>query len=174
MTTSETNNTGFHVERRIASDASTTERAAWTTVGFVDGHGTTTTTHDYRFEDNALPFEADRLVYRLRQVDADGSVTYSEEQSIALGRPDALTLHAPFPNPAPDAATLRYELPAQMDVSIRVYDVLGRRVWTADPGLQKSGRQEMALPTERFSAGAYFIRLQADDKIQTQQLMVAQ
>ena len=73
-TATETGNAGFRVQRKAggANDGS------WTTVGSVEGKGTTTEPTSYQYVDEGLPYEADRLTYRLKQVDTDGS-SYSKE-----------------------------------------------------------------------------------------------
>ena len=78
QTTAETNNAGFEIER------SGGERAGWTQVGFVGGAGTSAEPQRYSFTDADLPYAADTLEYRLRQVDADG--TGSVSASIRVGR----------------------------------------------------------------------------------------
>ena len=164
QTTSETNNAGFHVER--------TSGSGWTALGFVDGRGTTDTPQAYRFTDADLPFAAGQLTYRLRQIDLDGTTSFSDEVVVDLGMPDRVMLQAPFPNPAYDGATLRYVLPQAMNVHIEVYNVLGQRVATLTQGRQAAGRIERRLDTSRLSSGLYFVRLNAGGHVQTQRLMV--
>ncbi|NBC96906.1 MAG: hypothetical protein GVY27_11190, partial [Deinococcus-Thermus bacterium] len=74
-TASETNNAGFEVQRRRSGNE---DADAWEPLGFVEGHGTTTEAQTYRFTDRDLPYAAPGAVYRLRQVDTDGTETLSE------------------------------------------------------------------------------------------------
>jgi hypothetical protein len=89
QTASETNNTGFRVQRRVAdenaSESLRTSEGKWEQVGRVAGAGTTTEAQSYRFEDSELPHEADRLTYRLKQVDTDGTTSFSDEVTIERG-----------------------------------------------------------------------------------------
>jgi hypothetical protein len=75
-TASETNNAGFAVQRRTAA------KGSWSKVGRVDGAGTTTRPQRYRFSDEDIPFAAERLTYRLRQIDTDGSATLSDSVTV--------------------------------------------------------------------------------------------
>ncbi|HHP7239075.1 S8 family peptidase, partial [Longibacter sp.] len=168
-TLSETNNEGFYVERRPGSANAT---AAWTTVGFVDGAGTTSESQQYRFTDARLPFGEREISYRLRQVDVDGTPTYSKSETVRLGTPGQVTLHPPFPNPAGRQVTVRYELPADGPVQIAVYDVLGRRVRTVTNGNDTKGRKEVTVSTDRLAPGMYFVRLETGGTIRTQRLSV--
>jgi hypothetical protein len=168
-TASETGNAGFEVQREK-------ESAGWATVGRVEGAGTTTRPQRYRFVDENLPYDADSLTYRLRQVDTDGSANFSETVTVARDV-QAIELKGTYPNPARRQATVRYALPApessagQQQVTIRLYDVLGRRVRTLVDAEQE-GRQKTALNVSDLSSGVYFLRLRADGTIKTRKLTV--
>ncbi|NBC87341.1 MAG: S8 family serine peptidase [Bacteroidetes bacterium] len=168
-TTAETNNDGFYVERRPGNASAS---AAWTTLGFVQGAGTTTESQRYRFTDANLPFGHSEMSYRLRQVDVDGTPTYSTSRTIRLTAPGEVTLHAPFPNPAQRDATLRYELPEDGPVRIQLFDVLGRRVLTVLDATETRGEKSVTLSTDRLAPGLYFVRLEAGDTIRTQRMSV--
>jgi len=164
-TLSETNNAGFEVERRLGG-------AAFQPIGFVDGAGTVTTPRDYRFTDRALPFEAQEVTYRLRQVDVDGTMALSDEVRLRRGAPPALVIHGTYPNPARTSATVRYELPSAGPVRIALYNVLGQRVQTVVDAEQPAGRVEQMFDTGGLASGVYFLRLETRDGVQTQRLSV--
>ena len=165
QTASETNNAGFAIERRA-------QGGTWSQVGSRDGAGTTTEAQTYRFTDENLPFEAEQVRYRLRQEDLDGSTTLSDEVTVDLGAPSKARLHAPFPNPSAQRATVRYEVPQAATVEIAVYDVLGRRVETVVNGQVPAGREQRTLQTGTLAPGTYFVRLRIGDTVQTQRLSV--
>ena len=149
--------------------------SAWTQVGFVKGGGTTEQAQTYRFTDAEVPFEAEQVRYRLRQEDLGGTTTLSDEVTVELGAPPEARLHAPFPNPARQRATLRYEIPEGHQgtgVRIDLYDMLGRRVRTLTSGAAEAGRHERQLDLQSLSAGSYFLRLQAGTTTRTQQLTI--
>jgi hypothetical protein len=164
QTASETNNAGFQVQRKSGS------QGEWTQIGFREGVGTTETAQSYRFTDATPPFEADALTYRLRQVDLDGSVSYSEPVTIQQTVEEAL-LRAPFPNPTRGQATVQFAVPERQQVTLRLYDVLGRRVRTLVDG-PRAGRQQAQVDVSDLSSGVYFLRLQADGQVQTTRLTV--
>ena len=168
-TASETNNAGFHVERRSGLDST---EAKWHTLGFKKGAGTTAEPTRYRFADTDIPYSANHLSYRLRQVDVDGTVTHSQVVDVEIGRPLAPTLHSPFPNPARGSFTLRYALPNVTEVSIRLFDALGREVATIQDGMEERGRKEIQIPTSGLSSGAYFIRMRTSGTVRTKRLTV--
>ena len=63
ITSTETNNKGFEIER--------SKNGSYETIGFVDGHGTTTETQAYYFTDKNVV--TGNYKYRLKQIDFDGT-----------------------------------------------------------------------------------------------------
>jgi hypothetical protein len=169
-TLAETNNARFGVERGVERADSTV--GAWTRIGTLDGGGTTTAPRRYTFVDEQVPFTAERLQYRLRQVDTDGTASVSDPVRVTLGPPAALRLHALFPNPARTRATLRYELPAATPVRVEIFDLLGRRVETFEAGHRPAGRVEQVVDVGRLASGMYFLRLVAGSAVRTERLVV--
>ena len=139
-------------------------------VGFIEGAGTTSEPQSYRFTDQGLPYEADRLEYRLRQVDIDGSASYSETVTVERGVAE-LELLSTYPNPAQSQAVVRYAVPENQDVAIRLYDTLGRQVRTVFRGKQE-GRKKQQIDLSGLSSGVFFLRLRAGGATKTQKLTV--
>jgi hypothetical protein len=169
QTASETNNARFEVQRRSVEsrrDGST----SWKTIGSVEGAGTTTEAKSYGFTDDELPFAADRLDYRLRQVDIDGSTSLSETVTVERGVSEVELLRT-HPNPVRSDATIRYALPETRDVTIRLYNVLGQQVRTVANAKQK-GRHEQRLDASGLPSGTYFLWLEVGGQTRTQQLTV--
>jgi len=165
-TATETGNAGFRVQRKAEGAGG----GSWTTVGSVEGEGTTTKPTSYRYVDEGLPYEADRLTYRLKQVDTDGSSSYSKEVTVERTVKEAELLGT-YPNPAQTQATIRYAVPERQDVKIYLYDILGRRVQTVVDG-EREGRHKRQLDTSRLASGVYFLRLRAEGATKTQKLTV--
>jgi len=77
-TATETNNQGFEVERSQKSGER--NQNDWMKISFVEGRGTTTEITDYTFQDKIT--NPRKYVYRLKQIDFDGSFSYSNEVEI--------------------------------------------------------------------------------------------
>lgn len=170
-TASEQSNAGFHVQRKIEESD---EGATWASVGFVESAaegGTTSSPQEYRFGDTGLPYEADTLRYRLRQVDLDGTASFSSPIIVARSNPDAVQLLSTFPNPAHRQITIRYALPAREDVILQLYDILGRRVRTV-VAEEQGGRQRIDVDVSQLAGGVYFLRLHAGSTLKTRRLTV--
>ena len=165
-TATETGNAGFRVQRKAGGAGG----GSWTTVGSVEGKGTTTRSTSYRYVDENLPYEADRLTYRHKQVDTDGSAGYSKEVTVDREVTEVQLLGT-YPNPAQQRATLRYAVPQRQDAKIHLYDILGRRIQIVVNGEQR-GRHERQLDVSRLVSGVYFLRLAASGKTRTQKLTI--
>ncbi|PEN12223.1 hypothetical protein CRI94_14380 [Longibacter salinarum] len=164
QTVSETGNDGFYVQRQ-------TESGTFSDVDFVAGAGTTTEPNTYRFTDRDLPYETETVTYRLRQVDIDGSETFSETLVTERNAVDQLTLLGTYPNPARTSATARLAVPEGVDdAQLVIYDLLGRKV--RDLPVSGSGRHTLTLQTHGLAAGMYFLRLTGGGQVRTQKLTV--
>lgn len=173
-TASESGNAGFRVQRHAGNQAPDGKNA-WTTIGSVGGAGTTNEAQRYRFTDESPPFAAERLRYRLVQVDVGGSTTATDPVIVERGAPGRVRLLPPSPNPAQSAATVRLTFPEQAhptEPQVAVFDVLGRRV--ASHPLEASGgkRRVVRLDVSDWPSGSYFVRLQAGGTTRTERLTV--
>ncbi|PEN07113.1 hypothetical protein CRI93_08235 [Longimonas halophila] len=149
-------------------DVSTGE--SWKTIAHLEGAGTTGTPQSYQFEDTDLPYAADRVRYRLRQIDTDGTESFSEPVTIAR-QVTAAELLPTYPNPARSQAMIRFATPERQDVRIALYDMLGRRVQTV-VDTNAEGRTEAQLDVSNLASGTYFVRMQTDGFTDTQRLTV--
>ena len=124
-TASEKNNDHFDIERSF-------DGTSFTQIGQVAGHGTTTAASAYTLTDANVAAKATGTVYyRLRQVDLDGTATYSPVRSVrftasAAAAPIALSL---YPNPAQASTTLDLsQLPTTGTYQVVLLDATGRTV----------------------------------------------
>ncbi len=87
--------------------------------------------------------------------------------------PLALTLDAPWPNPARDRATVRFGLPAASEVRVALYDVLGREVQRLADGAVAAGWHEVRLETSSLASGVYLVRVVSEGRQQTRAVVIA-
>jgi hypothetical protein len=105
----------------------------------VSGNETTSESHSYSFKDNidlALNHNL-TLYYRLKQIDFEGSFTYSNKVEVDLTLPRAFTLEQYFQNPFNPSTTIKYNilhvalsLAEGSRVVLKVYYILGNEVAT--------------------------------------------
>ena len=168
-TTSEDSNAGFQVQRRMAS-------GSWSDVQFVEGAGTTSEPQRYRFTDADIPYAADSLSYRLKQVDADGTVSQTEPVTVIRPGPSGVELLGTSPNPARQQATVRYAIPESVarnggGVTLQVYDVMGRQVRSIRID-GTAGRHTQRVDVADLASGVYFLRLRSPGRMHVQKMTV--
>jgi hypothetical protein len=173
MTISEVNNLGFYIQRRSAEDEPFIE------IGFVPGNGTTIEPQYYSWlDENLLP---GTYQYRLRQVDLDGSFTYSFIIEIVVGgplsvdpdrTPEAFRLHQNYPNPFNPSTVVRYSLPEGGPVTLRVYNVLGEEVATLVDGEKPAGVHYASWNASGMPSGVYFYRLQSAERMEMRRMVL--
>jgi hypothetical protein len=164
-TASEKNNAGFEVQRRSEKQAS----EEWQVLGFVKGNGTTSDAKSYSFVDRTA---SGKVQYRLKQVDFDGTFEYSPVIEVEAGMPRTFELGQNYPNPFNPTTLISYQLPVASEVSLKVYDVLGREVMTLVNGKQDAGSYNLNFNASNLSSGVYFYRLQAGSFVQTKKMML--
>jgi VCBS repeat-containing protein len=147
-TASEKNNAYFTVER-----SGTGRPASFVAIGQLAGQGTTATAHTYRFSDPNAAATGHTVYYRLRQVDADGTATYSPVRAVAFGPAASAASLALYPNPVAEAGTQLdlSALPTTATYQVRLLDATGRatRQW-ALPGGQAQPLDLAGLAPGRY------------------------
>lgn len=77
--------------------------------------------------------------------------------------PAAFILAQNYPNPFNPSTTIRYQLPKNVHVSLKVYDMLGQEVETLVNHFQQAGAYEQTFQAENLSSGIYFYSLTAEN-----------
>ncbi len=209
-TASEQSNAGFRVQRQAGGsslaggssqaggEAGSPEGTAdpeWTTLGYVEGAGTTSRERDYRFVDEDPPFAAGRLRYRLVQEDIGGGTETSDPVVLERPAPTRAQLRPPSPNPAQSMATVEVALPGSRSVAgapsanapstdapsanapsadarLVVFDVLGRQVAARSLSPEGGYRRAVRFDVSGWPSGLYFVRLSAGPTAETKRLTV--
>jgi len=97
-------------------------------------------------------------------------ITSVENGNIAF--PKTCELNQNYPNPFNPGTAIRYQLSAFSQVSLRVYDVLGREVATLVNEKQNPGSHVVRFDGSRLASGVYFYRLSAPGINQTKKMLL--
>jgi hypothetical protein len=95
-----------------------------------------------------------------------GDITVSNEDDRA-GTPEAFRLDTAYPNPFNPTTTLRFALAQSGEVSLAVYDVLGRQIHTQKLGALHAGEHHHALDMSGHPSGTYLVRLQSGGQVRS-------
>ncbi|NUM60840.1 MAG: T9SS type A sorting domain-containing protein [Ignavibacteriaceae bacterium] len=161
-TATELNNQGFEIQRKITGEF---ER-----VGFVEGKGTTTEAQNYLFRDKDLL--SGNYTYRLKQTDFDGSFAYSDEVEIEISQPNVFYLGQNYPNPFNPSTNIKYSIPADGNVTLKMYDILGEEVSTLVNEFQQAGTFDVVFDGSNLSSGVYYYQLTSGELTSTKKMML--
>ena len=154
-TKTEINNYGFDVER--ASSLSNQEKI-WEKIGFVNGNGNSNSPKHYSFADKN-PTGGNVFVYRLKQIDTDGKYDYSNEIEVEL-LPSKYELYQNYPNPFNPTTTIKFSLPEASQVSIKIFDILGRFVEEIANASYEAGYHKVEFNASSYPSGVYLYRIE--------------
>ncbi len=148
-TASELNNAGFEVEQLVDGH--------FATIGWVAGAGTTDASQRYHFEvQNTQP---GLNIFRLKQVDFDGTLSYSERVHVMVAIEQNF-VDAPYPNPFNPETTISFGIARAQQVRVEVVDMLGRRVATAFDGpAQANTRYDVRISGAHLPSGRYLVHV---------------
>lgn len=164
-TATETNNKGFEVERLSAKPNS-----AWEKVGFVAGAGNSTVVKNYSFTDHARLSGV--YTYRLKQIDFDGTVTYSASAEADLGLPVEYALSQNYPNPFNPSTTIEFSVPVTSKVTVTLYDILGNEVMVLLNETKEAGFHSLNVNLHNLSNGVYYYKMTAGSFSQVKKMIL--
>lgn len=142
-TMTETNNDHFVVQSMEAGEK-------WTDIGTIDGAGNSATMLNYAFSTEIN----DDTYFRLKQVDSDGNVRYSEV--IMVGACNELDGIMVYPNPAQDKISIEFN--SSNDQDVLIFDYMGRLVH------KESGNALIQVNTSNWATGLYTVSIGNDIK----------
>jgi hypothetical protein len=166
VTASDTGSGGFEVERKF-------ENEAYKKIDFVASLGEP---GSYTWED-AGASTAGAYYYRLKQVDLQGGFNYSEEISVSVGIPKEFELSQNHPNPFNPETTFTYSVSSGSELSIIIYDLLGKQVQTLVREFKQPGRYQIKWNgtddnSQRVASGIYFARLSVGKFSQVRKILL--
>jgi hypothetical protein len=162
-TATELNNYGFEVERADRKGGD------FVMIGFVEGVGTSSTAQEYAFTDDS-PGQGSRY-YRLRQVDRDGTSSYSPVVEVhAETAPMSISN---YPNPFNPTTTITFTAANDGHAVLKVYDAVGREVALLHDAAVRVG-ESVSVPFEagELPGGTYFYTLAIGESVTTGKMLL--
>ena len=119
--------------------------------------------------------------YRLKQIDFNGTFTYSNEVEVDLSLPHIFSLAQNYPNPFNPITTIKYTIPnvtlsgnaiEGSRVILIIYDLLGNEITTLVNENKPAGNHEVSFDAKNLSSGTYFYKLQAGSFVETKKMIL--
>ena len=165
-TASELNNHGFEIERAIDDENN------FVTVAFVSGKGSSSEINYYSFSDKPDLNGVHNIYYRLKQIDFDGSYSYSNIVNVTYDVPAVFVLNQNYPNPFNPSTKITYFVPKESFVTMKVYDFLGREVQTLVSENLTTGSYYVIFDSSNLPSGTYFYTMIADNFSDTKKMIL--
>lgn len=86
------------------------------------------------------------------------------------GVPQVFALEQNYPNPFNPSTSIKYQIPKQAIVSIKVFDILGREVATLVNEKKDAGFYEVNFDASNFASGMYFYKITAGEFVSTKKM----
>lgn len=165
-TATETNSLGFEIEHAKPTNG----LPEFEMIGFVDTKGTPATGANYNYQVKNL---APGVHYfRLRQIDTDGSVEYSEIRAVVItGSESEFKIYPTLINP--NNQVLYLYSPQEGPITVEIFSMLGQGSTVLYNGdVEENSLNELSLSTKGFSSGHYVVRVRTNQTIFTQKISI--
>lgn len=156
-TASEINNQGFQVERMLEKETSFKE------IAWIDGQGNSIITNHYQYTDENSTLETS--YYRLKQIDFDGTITYSDIRAVNGQSNGKYIDWQLYPNPVDKQLHISFkQLPKQVTTAkFSIYNVEGKLLYQKHVAIQSN--QTIILDSiEDLDSGTYMLSVETNDE----------
>lgn len=152
-TASEFENNQFEIQ--VARENNSQE-LIFKTIGIVQGNGTSANLNEYHFVDDT-PYKTGIRYYRIKQVDLDGTTTYTEIRQLRFS--ESVIPISVYPNPVIDDLFIHYEAQKDEQVTLHLVDLTGRVLLTKSMDFE-IGNHDFNFDLEFANIPAGFYALQ--------------
>jgi hypothetical protein len=163
VTQTEVNNYGFEIERTTFKRNITNDNY-WENIGFVEGNGNSNSPKYYSYLDEGINFG--NYLYRLKQIDNDGTYEYSEPIEVYVGEiPGGFVLEQNFPNPFNPSTKIKFAVDESTSATLKIYDILGNEIVTVFNEITEAGKvYELEFNASELPSGIYIYSLITETK----------
>jgi hypothetical protein len=126
---------------------------------------------DFIFGGDASRYDTSHLdIYALR---TDGNLNFPPIgiQNFSGEIPAEFKLFQNFPNPFNPKTTIKYDLPKDGFVTFKVYDVLGKELYSVTEH-KSAGTYQITLDGTNYASGLYFYRIESGSFVETKKMVL--
>ncbi|OGU43894.1 MAG: hypothetical protein A2000_01725 [Ignavibacteria bacterium GWB2_36_8] len=102
----------------------------------------------------------------------DGAGTVSVRHDYKLIKPDKFMLFQNFPNPFNPSTTIKFYLPTNELVTIKLFNIMGEKIETLVEGNIPSGQHEIQWNANHLASGTYIYRMQAGEFSESRKMIL--
>jgi len=93
-------------------------------------------------------------------------------QNISSEIPSKYLLNQNYPNPFNPVTSIKFDLPKDGNVTLKIYDVLGNLIYTLYDGYKPAGTYNASFDGTNLASGIYFYQLKTDNFTDTKKMML--
>lgn len=86
--------------------------------------------------------------------------------------PDEFKLFQNYPNPFNPSTNIKYEIPQDNFVSIKIYNLLGKEVMNLINDFKKAGRYDISFNGSNLASGVYYYKIKAGEFVQIRKMVL--
>jgi hypothetical protein len=106
------------------------------------------------------------------QIDFNGNFDYSEVVTLDEIAPFEFRLEQNYPNPFNPSTTIKYSVPNEQFVTLKVYDILGNEVTTLVNEEKTAGNYKIEFNSEILPSGVYYYTIVTENFVQTKKMIM--
>ncbi|MDQ3021535.1 MAG: T9SS type A sorting domain-containing protein [Bacteroidota bacterium] len=100
-----------------------------------------------------------------------GTLTNTNENTISA-IPSSFELYQNYPNPFNPTTNIKFSLPNSGNISLKVYNQLGKEVRTLSEGFRAAGTYEISFDATALTSGIYFYKLLTNELTNTKKMLL--
>ncbi|MBK7107389.1 MAG: S8 family serine peptidase [Ignavibacteriae bacterium] len=128
--------------------------------------------NQYEYTDDISKIMSNTISYRLKEINIDGTITYSSVVEVTGVIPLTYRLDQNYPNPFNPTTKISYTIPKQSKVTLTIYDILGNKIKTLVDKIEMPGIYNVIWDGNGYSSGIYFYRIQCDKYLETKKMLL--
>lgn len=117
--------------------------------------------------------ENEIVIYRLKQVNNDGSVIYSPQIKIGQGQKKTFSVDQNYPNPFNPVTSITVNIIESGEIEIRVYDLVGKQIALLYSGPLSEGLHSYQFDGTELPSGIYFYEVKSPKFLEVRKMILA-